>query len=811
LYPGLVGSVSPTFSQDISVSTNFFFCTRTANAIQPPTCASDCTSTQTTNGCNVPVESATACNGVACSTSHIPRPACVAGQCVGACASDWADCNGDKSIDGCETNIGTDPYNCGGCGVTCPQINSGATCVNGVCQLQCLPGFANCNGDLTDGCETNTTSSVSNCGTCGRSCPLLGFATPQCVNGQCAGNCLPFQFADCNGQASDGCETPVSTNPNQCGNCTIVCSSTNVATRVCTAGRCTPACSSGYADCNSGSANDGCEANVANDVNNCGSCGTVCSNNHISPLCAAGQCSGICNAGFLDCNNNKAFDGCEVNPATDANNCGSCNAPCSLNNINVGAGGVCSAGSCNGQCMAGFGDCDTDRRGNGCESSLSSDVLNCGSCGLTCTPKPHISTPTCTNSTCGGACDPGWLSCNSTKAIGCLSALGYAYTPTAPISSTYYSNTTTAVTITSNVATISLPFAFQFYETNWATPTFIVTDTGALFLNSTTAAPMVSFNAATTCAINDRVGIFPYFGTTSTTYTVTTGLFGAAPSRVFVVRWAAAPADFTVAFEEATQAIEFGYSFTSGTALNATTNLVGMTDFLFKPTIVAPGCGSTSYASLLPATAQSTANFIRFAPTSSQDSAAKHSVLGISASASIVTVPTAVPGTAISFNTLGVAFVSLPFTLTSPAGLVYNSLTVTDKGSVVLGDAGNVTTSTINCPLSAALGGEAVLGYFGSVTFTARLNTTNTDATVVFTSGTDRFSVSMSTSALRSVQIEYYTGTALSPSGTLAIGFQSYYSSIRFALAPNGCYTSGYPTLSAAKYVVSGLPYVCQV
>lgn len=79
---------------------------------------------------------------------------CVAGQCVmGACNVGFADCNG-LAADGCEVNITTDVYNCGGCNMPCNLPNATAICVNGVCMIgSCNVGYADCNGLVFDGCE----------------------------------------------------------------------------------------------------------------------------------------------------------------------------------------------------------------------------------------------------------------------------------------------------------------------------------------------------------------------------------------------------------------------------------------------------------------------------------------------------------------------------------------------------------------------------------------------------------------------------------------------------------------------------------
>jgi hypothetical protein len=42
-----------------------------------------------------------------------------------------------------------------------------------VCNIACNNGWANCNLNAADGCETNIQTSVSNCGVCGNDCLAL--------------------------------------------------------------------------------------------------------------------------------------------------------------------------------------------------------------------------------------------------------------------------------------------------------------------------------------------------------------------------------------------------------------------------------------------------------------------------------------------------------------------------------------------------------------------------------------------------------------------------------------------------------------
>ena len=59
----------------------------------------------------------------------------------------YADCDGNKRGNGCETATATDPLNCGACNRACPARNGAATCQNATCGIVCDAGFGDCNGD----------------------------------------------------------------------------------------------------------------------------------------------------------------------------------------------------------------------------------------------------------------------------------------------------------------------------------------------------------------------------------------------------------------------------------------------------------------------------------------------------------------------------------------------------------------------------------------------------------------------------------------------------------------------------------------
>ena len=107
-----------------------------------------------------------------CSSNHIPVPTCGSSVCNGICAAGFADCNANRQADGCEVNTGSDTSNCGTCGHICAVVpHSTPGCSAGTCAPVCNTGYGNCNGNYVDGCEVDLSTSSSNCGTCGHICP----------------------------------------------------------------------------------------------------------------------------------------------------------------------------------------------------------------------------------------------------------------------------------------------------------------------------------------------------------------------------------------------------------------------------------------------------------------------------------------------------------------------------------------------------------------------------------------------------------------------------------------------------------------
>ena len=378
---GACGSSCPTLS-NMSSSCNAGICTAGA-------CISgwlDCNS-NSADGCEInPNTDASNCGlcGKVCSAQNI-TPSCSGGNCNGTCNSGYADCDSNKQTNGCETNITNNVSNCGSCGIVCSSQNITPSCFGGNCNGTCNSGYADCDSNKqTNGCETNITNNVSNCGACGTVCSSQANAVSGCVNGTCVISTCNAGYADCNSNSADGCETNTGTNANNCGACGIVCSAQNI-TSSCSAGTCNGVCNSGYADCDGNKQANGCETHTNTNISNCGACGIVCSSNNIAnPSCSSGQCNGTCNTGYADCNGNRQVDGCEINVLADPNNCGACGTICSSNNGTP----VCSAGGCGIVCSSDYANCDNDSS-NGCETYLKFNNNNCGACGHACVSGNH--------------------------------------------------------------------------------------------------------------------------------------------------------------------------------------------------------------------------------------------------------------------------------------------------------------------------------------------------------------------------------------------------------------------------------------
>ena len=296
----------------------------------------------------------------------------------------------------------TAPDTCGGgglpnvCGCTCTLPNAVTNCLGGVCTIKsCNAGWADCDGASANGCEANLNADVANCGTCNTVCGTTNGASV-CLSGSCVITC-DVGFANCDGDPSNGCEAQFSSDPNNCGACHQPCSPNHVEGLSCVNAVCIGTCEAGFEDCNGDLRTDGCEADTATDPTNCGSCGALCSDAHVPvPQCAGGVCDGACETDFADCNGDKLADGCETDTTSDTSHCGSCANDCTAlpNTATV----ECSAGDCGiVACTANYYDQD-QAVASGCEcaddgvANACGTAANLGTIALTATTKPTATT-----------------------------------------------------------------------------------------------------------------------------------------------------------------------------------------------------------------------------------------------------------------------------------------------------------------------------------------------------------------------------------------------------------------------------------
>jgi hypothetical protein len=334
-------------------------------------------------------------------------PQCQGGVCsIGQCDALWGDCDSNDA-NGCETSLET-LTDCGGCGVSCEYPGTEMDCTGGICQIaNCDPGFGDCDGVVTNGCE-NTLDSLIDCGGCGVTCDRSN-ATPSCSGDVCHIETCDALWDDCNITDADGCEASLET-VTDCNACATPCTRAN-ATAECPGGTCRIlACDQYWDDCNAADA-DGCETSLET-LTDCGACGVLCDYAGAQLMCPQGLCQiANCDPGFGDCDL-VVTNGCE-NTLDSLTDCGTCGTACARDNATAScAGDVCHIASCN----AGWGDCDgTDA--NGCEDSLDG-LVNCGTCGTPCSRAN--ATPTCAGDVCLiQSCDPLYDDCNSVDADGC--------------------------------------------------------------------------------------------------------------------------------------------------------------------------------------------------------------------------------------------------------------------------------------------------------------------------------------------------------------------------------------------------------
>ncbi len=298
----------------------------------------------TNDSCDPQVGCQHAANIAPCSdgNSCTAGDSCAAGSCAPGVVLTCDDGN-SCTDDACDPSSG------------CLHKNNKLPCNDGdVCTIGdlCADGFCIIGPSFT--CNDGNNCTDDSCDP-NKGCVFINNTKPCSDNNGCTGGdtcaggkCLSSGGCDANALCTPGAQNVscvcnkgfvgngfICTDIDECANGTAKCGANTVCTNTPGSYACT--CQANFADCDSDMSN-GCEANLQTDANNCAACGGKCSNNNIgAPTCAAGVCTGACNANFSDCNDNKKSDGCEVNLLSDVNNCSACGKVCNS---------ACTNGSC---------------------------------------------------------------------------------------------------------------------------------------------------------------------------------------------------------------------------------------------------------------------------------------------------------------------------------------------------------------------------------------------------------------------------------------------------------------------------------
>ncbi len=136
------------------------------------------------------------------------KPACAAGQyctSAGTCASG---CDDDSDCSGATAHCNPQSHQCGECATDsncgAGQVCKGGSCVEGCSASQpCADAAKSCCNGACLGLDTDP----NNCGSCGTACTSYPNAASTCESGSCKIGACDTGYADCDGDAKNGCET----------------------------------------------------------------------------------------------------------------------------------------------------------------------------------------------------------------------------------------------------------------------------------------------------------------------------------------------------------------------------------------------------------------------------------------------------------------------------------------------------------------------------------------------------------------------------------------------------------------------------
>lgn len=289
-----------------------------------------------------------------CGAPCVVGETCVEGSCVPSCGLGTTECGGEC------VDTSLDPAHCGGCDTPCAP---GLVCSEGECNLDCSGGTTKC-GDVC----VDVVNDPTHCGGCGQACS----GGEICIEGECAA--CPPPLSACSGSCID-----LATSVTNCGGCGDACPNVALGSPICIAGTCGANCNNNWGDCDD---NLSCTDNLTSDEENCGACGVVCPSDE---LCSGGTC--------VECDDGETWCGSSCRDlSSDTSHCGACNNSCP-------SGGpyttrTCVNGVCGLECWSGRVDCDGISE-NGCETQVTNNPFNCGTCGVICAADEICSAGAC--------------------------------------------------------------------------------------------------------------------------------------------------------------------------------------------------------------------------------------------------------------------------------------------------------------------------------------------------------------------------------------------------------------------------------
>ncbi len=250
-----------------------------------------------------------------------------------------------------------------GCSGTCSACATPANAVAG-CTLEdasyfcgiknCNDQYADCDNDIANGCETHTTTRA-HCGSCNGDCTQQ-FCERQGSTYVCSDTC-DEPNTPCASEAGTECTDPKTDNDN-CGGCGVACSVPN-GSGTCNDGGCTTTCNDKYFLCNH-------------------ACGFATAQ-QCGPSCAPCPPGNVCDTTLTS----PTYATCVVSNCTQSNTtCGvGCATDCTLTGDTCVDDACTTHGGPPGGLGCPEGECSLDD--GGCTTDLTTSP-NCGSCGVSC-------------------------------------------------------------------------------------------------------------------------------------------------------------------------------------------------------------------------------------------------------------------------------------------------------------------------------------------------------------------------------------------------------------------------------------------